>query len=64
MSTRVTTEILGEHPVLSAIRTDHELSTSWIRGGDGLIGFGTYAQKAVRGADRQEKVHKLHAASH
>ena len=52
MSTRVTTEILGEHPVLSAIRTDHELSTSWIRGGDGLIRFGTYAPKAVRGADR------------
>ena len=58
MSTRVTTEILGEHPVLSAIRTDLELSTSWIRGGDGLIGFGTYAQKAVRGADRFEESSK------
>jgi menaquinone-specific isochorismate synthase len=58
MSTRVTTEILGEHPVLSAICTDHELSTSWIRGGDGLIGFGTYAQKEVRGADRFEESSK------
>jgi menaquinone-specific isochorismate synthase len=55
MSTRVTTEILGEHPVLSSIRTDHELSTSWIRGGEGLIGFGSYAKKEVRGAERFEE---------
>jgi len=52
MSTRVTTEILGELPTLSAITTDSELKASWIRGGDGLIGFGTYARKEVTGADR------------
>lgn len=55
MSTRVTTEILGEHPVLSSIHTEHELSTSWIRGGEGLVGFGSYARKEVRGADRCEE---------
>ncbi len=52
MSTRITTEILGERPDLSSIRTDHELSASWIRGGDGLIGFGRYAHTAVTGPER------------
>ena len=52
MSTRITTEILGERPNLSAITTSQPLSASWIRGGDGLVGFGRYAQKKVSGADR------------
>ena len=52
MSTRITTEILGEVPQLSRISTDYEVSTSWIRGGDGLIGFGKYLQKKVVGPNR------------
>ena len=52
MSTRITTEILGERPALSAITTSQPPSASWLRGGDGLIGFGRYAQKKVSGADR------------
>ena len=52
MSTRITTEILGELPQLSGVRTHLPLSTSWIRGGDGLIGFGTFKRKTVSGSKR------------
>ncbi len=52
MSTRITTEILGELPELSGVATSVPLSTSWIRGGDGLIGFGKYKSKTVRGSKR------------
>jgi len=52
MSIRITTELLGEGPTLSSIQTDSELSASWIRGGNGLIGFGRYAQKKVAGPGR------------
>jgi menaquinone-specific isochorismate synthase len=54
-STRITTEILGARPALSQIRIDQpdsELSTSWVRGGDGVIGFGIYAQTKVSGSHR------------
>ena len=54
-SIRITTEILGARPALSDIRIDlpeTNLSTSWIRGGDGLIGFGSYARTLVIGRDR------------
>ena len=52
MSTRITTELLGELPHLSHISTSSPLSTSWIRGGDGLIGFGVYKSKKVSGSKR------------
>ncbi len=52
MSTRITTEILGELPKLSEIATSSPLSTSWIRGGDGLIGFGKYKTHTVVGEKR------------
>lgn len=58
MSTRITTEILGEHPDLSAIRTDFDLTASWIRGGEGLIGFGSYARKILTGPDRFNEASK------
>lgn len=52
MSTRITTEILGELPQLSEVATTSPLSTSWIRGGDGLIGFGKYKSHSVVGPKR------------
>ena len=52
MAISLTTELLGEPPKLSEISSDLELSTSWIRGGDGLIGFGTWAKIQVIGANR------------
>jgi len=52
VSTRITTEILGELPHLSQIATSSPLTTSWIRGGEGLIGFGKYKSKIVSGPKR------------
>lgn len=52
MSQTITTELLGEHPLLSSINTSAELSTAWIRSGDGLVGFGVYKKLEVKGADR------------
>jgi menaquinone-specific isochorismate synthase len=52
MSQTITTELLGEHPLLSSINTSVELSTAWIRSGDGLVGFGIYKKLEVKGADR------------
>lgn len=52
MAISITTEILGEVPNLSHLSTDRELHASWIRGGDGLIGFGTYAKKTLTGSHR------------
>jgi len=52
VSIRITTEILGELPKLSEIATSSSLTTSWIRGGDGLIGFGKYKSHSVRGPKR------------
>ena len=52
MSQTITTELLGEHPLLSSISTSAELSTAWIRSGDGLVGFGVYKKLEVSGADR------------
>ena len=52
MSQTITTELLGEHPLLSSISTSAELSTAWIRSGDGLVGFGIYKKLEVKGADR------------
>lgn len=52
MSTRITTEIMGEIPHLSEVSTSLPLTASWIRGGDGLIGFGTFTKFSVSGSKR------------
>ena len=51
-TTAVTTELLGEHPALSHIDVGMEIAASWIRGGDGLIGFGVHARTTVSGKNR------------
>ncbi len=55
MSQSITTELLGDHPLLSSISTSAELSTAWIRSGDGLVGFGIYKKFEVVGTDRFKK---------
>ena len=58
MPISATTELLGEHPELLDIAIadieDGQI-TSWVRGGDGLIGFGVYKSHTVKGPDRFEK---------
>ena len=45
---------LGEHlPLLDLLPSDSPVS--WVRGGDGLVGWGTYAKTTVSGKDRFEK---------
>lgn len=56
MHLSITTELLGEHPPLLDIRIpelgqDQEI-TSWVRGGDGLVGIGVYKRQVVSGSDR------------
>ena len=47
----VTTARLGEHlPLLELLPTTNPVS--WVRGGDGLIGWGVHAQTTVRGVNR------------
>ena len=47
----VTTTRLGEHlPLLELLPDDQPLS--WIRGGDGMVGWGVFAQTTERGPDR------------
>jgi len=56
MPETVTTELLGEHPKLHLIEIegikDAQVSNSWIRSGDGLIGFGEWKSTVVRGENR------------
>ena len=52
MSVLITTEMLGEHPTLSSMNTDLDLTSAWIRSGDGLVGFGEYKKFTVTGEDR------------
>ena len=52
MPINITTEILGDHPPLDLISTDLELSATWIRGGEGLIGFGEWKSTSVKGKNR------------
>ena len=52
MSETITTELLGDHPLLSSISTSAQLSTAWIRSGDGLVGFGIYKKLEVTGVNR------------
>jgi menaquinone-specific isochorismate synthase len=55
MSVLITTEMLGEHPTLSSMNTDLDLTSAWIRSGDGLVGFGEYKKFIVTGEDRFEQ---------
>jgi menaquinone-specific isochorismate synthase len=52
MSVLITTEMLGEHPTLSSMNTDLDLTSAWIRSGDGLVGFGEYKKFILTGEDR------------
>jgi menaquinone-specific isochorismate synthase len=55
MHTAVTTELLGEHPALLDIAIPElgdDAMTSWVRGGDGMVGFGVYKSQIVKGAQR------------
>ena len=50
----VTTSRLGDHlPLLELLVNDSPVS--WVRGGDGLVGWGTFARLKVSGIDRFEK---------
>jgi menaquinone-specific isochorismate synthase len=57
----VRTEILGDHPALLSITSpdiaNSEL-TSWVRGGDGLVGIGVFRSHIVTGADRFAKARR------
>jgi len=55
MSVLITTEMLGEHPTLSSMNTDLDLTSAWIRSGDGLVGFGEYKKFIVSGEDRFDR---------
>ena len=58
MHISITTELLGEHPPLLDIEIPEigdDALTSWVRGGDGLIGFGIYKSHIVKGANRFEQ---------
>lgn len=52
MPTHITTELLGEHLPLELISTDLEITATWIRGGEGLIGFGEWKSSSVKGKNR------------
>ena len=52
MSILITTEILGEHPVLTSVSTKLDLVNAWVRSGDGLVGFGEYKKFEVKGKNR------------
>ncbi len=52
MPTNITTELLGERIPLEQISADLEITTTWIRGGEGLIGFGEWKSTSVKGKNR------------
>ena len=55
MHTAVTTELLGEHPALLDIAIPElgdDAMTSWVRSGDGMVGFGVHKSQIVKGAQR------------
>jgi menaquinone-specific isochorismate synthase len=56
MHISITTELLGEHPALLDISipelSDNQEMTSWVRGGDGLVGIGVYKRHIVTGSNR------------
>lgn len=47
----VTTARLGEHLPLLELLPD-SAPVSWVRGGDGLVGWGVYASTVVKGVNR------------
>lgn len=54
----ITTELLGEHPPLLDIaipEIQDGAITSWVRGGDGLVGFGVHKSHRVKGEHRFEQ---------
>jgi len=55
MAILITTENLGENPVLTSVANELDLTTTWIRSGDGLMGFGEYKKIELTGEDRFEK---------
>jgi menaquinone-specific isochorismate synthase len=55
MAILITTENLGENPVLTSVANELDLTTTWIRSCDGLIGFGEYKKIELTGEDRFEK---------
>ena len=58
----ITTELLGEHPSLLDIAipefADSQDLTSWVRGGDGLLGIGIYKRQVVTGTNRFAEARK------
>jgi len=52
MSVLITTEILGEHPLLTTVSTELDLVNAWVRSGDGLVGFGEYKKIELKGENR------------
>ena len=52
MSEVITTELLGDHPALQLIKTDTPLTTTWLRGGEGFVGFGEWRSAVVKGTNR------------
>ena len=61
MHLSITTELLGEHPPLLDIAIpgiDDQEITSWVRGGDGLVGFGIHKRHTVSGPDRFTEARK------
>ena len=61
MHLSITTELLGEHPPLLDIAIpgiDDQEITSWVRGGDGLVGFGIHKRHTVYGPDRFTEARK------
>ena len=67
MSEEITTELLGEHPPLHLIDVGDPLTTTWLRGGEGFVGFGNWRSTTVKGANRfsdarnwwREQLHNL-----
>ena len=62
MHISITTELLGEHPALLDIAipeltADQDL-TSWVRGGDGMVGIGIYKRHVVSGSNRFAEARK------
>ena len=62
MHISITTELLGEHPQLLDIAAPelgvNPTFTSWVRGGDGLVGLGVYKRHVVTGSNRFAEARK------
>ena len=54
----ITTEHLGEHPPLHLIDSTEPISALWVRGGEGLVGWGCYASTKISGKNRFEQARK------